>query len=155
MLVKNAQTAIRVRPDAHPHQCWRRSPCVAGQGTFVGLSPKKRQAGLSLTPAQVRSSTFQNHAPFKVSFGPHLHPFTPLLFFHDSYIPVSTIYISPVVKKILLISYWNYYDKHSLNFFQIECTFKKSEHISPLEILVHLVCTFLGISERRVTEYVL
>lgn len=84
---------------------------------------------------------------------------TPLLLSFSSMILTSLyllyIYISPVVKKILLISYWNYYDKHSLNFFQIECTFKKSEHISPLEILVHLVCTFLGISEWRVTEYVL
>lgn len=68
MLVKNAQTAIRLRPDAHPSLVLEEKPMGAGQGTFVGLSPKKDKLGLSLTPAQVRPSTFQNHAPFKVSF---------------------------------------------------------------------------------------
>lgn len=67
MLVKDAQMAIRVRPDSHPSLVLEEKPLCGWleprEGTVVSLPPKKMQAGSVTYPCLNQFLNFLNSRP--------------------------------------------------------------------------------------------
>lgn len=81
MLVKDAQTSVRARLDFYPTLVlWEKPEWLAREPRGPLSASLQKKANWACHLALASFSTFQHHAPLKVSFCPCLYPFTPLFY---------------------------------------------------------------------------